>query len=223
MTSDAAHESGLHVELSIKDRQALETAAARLRAEFADSIDAQSVERLIYSSYDKLYANATIHDFLPLLAERFTRQRLQALAKISGTSLDHALVVLFLCNHNAGRSQMAMGFFNHLAGGGALVWSGGSEPTGEINPAAVEVMAERGIDISGGYPKPWTGEIVQAADVIISMGCGEACPSTPVRRYEDWPLDDPAGKDVEALRPIRDDIERRVRLLIDDLRIPLRP
>jgi protein-tyrosine-phosphatase len=223
MTFDAANESGLHVELSINERRALQTGAARLQAEFADSIDAESVERLIYSSYDKLYANATIHDFLPLLAERFTRQRLQALAKINGTSFDHALVVLFLCNHNAGRSQMAMGFFNHLAGGGAVVWSGGSEPTGEINPAAVEVMAERGIDISGGYPKPWTGEIIHAADVIVSMGCGEVGPSTPVRRYEDWPLDDPAGKDVASLRPIRDEIERRVRLLLDDLRIPLRP
>jgi protein-tyrosine-phosphatase len=223
MKFDAANESGLDFELSIKQRRALKTAAARLQAEFADRFDSESVERLVYSSYGKLAAQATIRDFLPLLAERFTRQRLQALAKINGKSLDHTLVVLFLCNHNAGRSQMAMGFFNHLAGGGAVVWSGGSEPTGEINPAAVAVMAERGVDISGEYPKPWTGEVIQAADVVVSMGCGEAGPSTPVHRYEDWPLDDPAGKDVASLRPIRDEIERRVRLLLDDLRIPQRP
>jgi protein-tyrosine-phosphatase len=169
-----------------------------------------------------LSATATIREFLPLLAERFARQQLQALTKINGKSSDHKLVVLFLCNHNAGRSQMAMGFFNHLADGGAVVWSGGSQPVGEVNPAAVAVMAERGIDISGGYPKPWTGEILQAADVVVSMGCGDAGPATPGRRYEDWPLDDPAGRDVASIRPIRDEIERRVRLLLDDLRIPRR-
>jgi protein-tyrosine-phosphatase len=117
---------------------------------------------------------------------------------------------------------MAMGFFNHLAGGGAAVWSAGSEPKGEINPAVVTVMAERGIDISGEYPKPWTDEIIQAADVIVSMGCGDAGPTLPGRRYEDWALEDPDGKDVAAIRPIRDEIERRVRRLLDDLRIPYR-
>ncbi len=178
---------------------------------------------MIDSSYDRLSATATIREFLPLLAERFARQQLQALTKINGRSSDHKLVVLFLCNHNAGRSQMAMGFFNHLAGGGAVVWSGGSQPVGEVNPAAVAVMAERGIDISGGYPKPCTGEILQAADVVVSMGCGDAGPATPGRRYEDWPLDDPAGRDVASIRPIRDEIERRVRQLLDDLRIPPAP
>jgi arsenate reductase (thioredoxin) len=115
-----------------------------------------------------------------------------------------------------------MSFFNHLAGGGALVWSGGSEPTGRINPAAVAAMAERGIDISGEYPKPWTGEIMQAADVIVGMGCGDVGPASPGRRHEEWQLDDPAGKDVASIRPIRDDIERRVRQLLADLRIPVR-
>jgi arsenate reductase (thioredoxin) len=110
----------------------------------------------------------------------------------------------------------------HLAGGGAVVWSGGSEPTGKINPAAVAVMAERRVDISGEYPKPWTGEIIAAADVIVSMGCGDAVPALPGRRYEDWDLDDPAGKDVAEVRLIRDEIERRVRELLDDLRIPYR-
>jgi arsenate reductase (thioredoxin) len=201
-------------------RRELITAAAQLRTEFSDTVDAESVERLLFSSYDTLAAQATVRDYLPLLATRFTRQRLHALAKLNDQSRDHKLVVLFLCNHNAGRSQMAMGFFNHFAGGGAVVWSGGSEPEGEINPSAIAAMAERGIDISGEYPKPWTGEIVEAADVIVSMGCGDTGPPMPGRRYEDWPLDDPAGKDVASVRPIRDEIEGRVRWLLNDLRIP---
>jgi len=150
------------------------------------------------------------------------RQQLHAVEKINGKSSDYQLVVLFLCNHNAGRSPMAMGLFNHLAGGGAAVWSGGSEPRGKINPAAVAVMAERGIDISGEYHKPWTGEIIAAADVIVSMGCGDRVPALPGCRYEDWDLDDPSGKDVAEVRLIRDQIERRARELLDDLRIPYR-
>jgi arsenate reductase len=114
---------------------------------------------------------------------------------------------------------MAMGFFTHLAGDAAVAWSGGSEPGHEINPAAVEAMAERDIDISHEYPKPWTDEIVQAADIIVTMGCGDACPVFPGRRYEDWKLDDPAGMGVEAVRPIRDEIERRVRHLLDELSV----
>ena len=119
--------------------------------------------------------------------------------------------MLFLCTHNAGRSQMALGFFQHYAGDAAVAWSGGSEPGDEVNPAAVAAMAERGIDISGEYPKPWTDEIVRAADVVITMGCGDACPVFPGKRYEEWVLTDPAGLDVAAVRPVRDDIERRVR------------
>jgi arsenate reductase (thioredoxin) len=129
--------------------------------------------------------------------------------------------VLFLCTHNAGRSQMAMGFFTHLAGDAAVAWSGGSEPGREVNPAAIEAMAERGVDISHEYPKPWTDEIVQAADVIVTMGCGDACPIFRGRRYEDWKLDDPAGMGVDAVRPIRDEIERRVRHLLDELDVPI--
>jgi protein-tyrosine-phosphatase len=128
--------------------------------------------------------------------------------------------VLFLCVHNAGRSQMALGWFNHLAGERAVAWSGGSEPGREINPAAVLVMAEVGIDITQEFPKPWTDEIVQAADVVVTMGCGDACPLIPGRRYEDWELEDPAGQDVEAVRPIRDEIERRVRALLESIGVP---
>ena len=125
--------------------------------------------------------------------------------------------VLFLCVHNAGRSQMAMGWFRHLAGDRAVVWSGGSEPGIEVNPSAIAAMAEVGIDISDEFPKPWTDEIVQAADVVVTMGCGDACPFFPGKRYEDWQLDDPAGMGIEAVRPIRDDIEQRVRGLLASL------
>ena len=131
--------------------------------------------------------------------------------------MDGMPTVLFLCTHNAGRSQMALGFFQHFAGDRAVVWSGGSQPASSINPAAVEAMAERGIDISREYPKPWTDENIKAADVVVTMGCGDACPVFPGRRYEDWQLDDPAGLDVEDVRPIRDEIERRVRRLLNDL------
>jgi protein-tyrosine-phosphatase len=129
--------------------------------------------------------------------------------------------VLFLCVHNAGRSQMAMGWFQHLAGDRAIAWSGGSEPGSQVNPSAVEAMREVGIDVSGEFPKPWTDEVVHAADVVVTMGCGDACPVVPGKRYEDWVLDDPAGQDVDAVRPIRDEIERRVRALLAELHVPV--
>ncbi|MGI5128397.1 arsenate reductase ArsC [Pseudonocardia sp. CA-107938] len=132
-------------------------------------------------------------------------------------AIDGTPVVLFLCTHNAGRSQMALGFFDHIAAGRAIAFSGGSDPGASVNPAAVAAMAERGIDISGAYPKRWTDEVVRAADVVITMGCGDACPVYPGRRYEEWVLDDPNGLDVAAVRPIRDEIERRVRALVDEL------
>jgi len=127
--------------------------------------------------------------------------------------------VLFLCTHNAGRSQMALGFFTHLAGENGVAWSGGSEPGSEINPSAIAAMSEVGIDITGEFPKPWTDEIVRTVDVVVSMGCGDSCPIFPGKRYENWDLPDPAGKAVDAVRPIRDDIEARVRHLLGDLGI----
>ena len=136
------------------------------------------------------------------------------------TDHDGKPAVLFLCVHNAGRSQMALGFFRHLAGDRALAWSGGSEPGHEINPSAIAAMHERGIDIATEFPKPWTDEIVRAADVVITMGCGDACPHFPGKRYLDWELDDPAGKSVEDVRPVRDEIERRVRTLLNELGVP---
>ncbi|MGA9373414.1 MAG: arsenate reductase ArsC, partial [Mycobacterium sp.] len=165
---------------------------------------------------------ATVPNFLPLLAERFARQRLHALARVEGKISDGKPTVLFLCTHNAGRSQMALGYFAHLAGDDAVAWSGGSEPGDRINPSAIAAMAEVGIDITGEFPKPWTDEIVQAADVVITMGCGDACPIFPGKRYVNWELPDPAGQDVAAVRPIRDDIEGRVRRLLAELNVTAR-
>ena len=125
--------------------------------------------------------------------------------------------VVFLCVHNAGRSQMAAAWLEHLAGDRVDVFSGGSEPASTVNPVAVEAMAEVGIDIGTEVPKAWTDEIVRAADVVITMGCGDTCPVYPGKRYEDWVLDDPEGLGVDAVRPIRDDIRRRVEKLIAEM------
>lgn len=125
--------------------------------------------------------------------------------------------VLFVCVHNAGRSQMAAGWLSHLAGDRVEVRSAGSAPAGTINPVAVRAMAEVGIDITDQHPKILTTEAVQASDVVITMGCGDACPIFPGKRYEDWKLDDPAGQGIEAVRPIRDEIRNRVEALIGEL------
>jgi arsenate reductase (thioredoxin) len=128
--------------------------------------------------------------------------------------------VLFLCTHNAGRSQMAMGFFKHLAGDHASVYSGGSEPATEVNPAAIAAMAEKGIDIAAEQPQQWTTDMLEAVDVVITMGCGDSCPILPGRRYEEWVLPDPAGQPLEAIRPIRNEIEQRVHTLLSQLGVP---
>ncbi len=125
--------------------------------------------------------------------------------------------VLFLCVHNAGRSQMAAGFMRHLSHGEVEVFSGGSEPADTINATAVEAMAERGIDISAEIPQLWADDTVRAADVVVTMGCGDACPFFPGKRYLDWELDDPSGQPIEAVRAIRDEIETRVRQLLSEL------
>jgi len=124
--------------------------------------------------------------------------------------------VLFVCVHNAGRSPMAAAFLSHLSGGAVEVRSAGSEPADQVNPAAVQVMAEVGIDIAAEKPKILTDQAVRESDVVITMGCGDTCPFYPGKRYEDWVLDDPAGKDVATVRPIRDEIRRRVEALLDE-------
>ena len=153
----------------------------------------------------------------PCIVERLTNDRLRALVRLESTRTDLNPSVLFLCVHNAGRSQMAAGWMRRLAGDRVDVFSGGSEPAAALNQAAVAAMAEKGIDISKELPQPWADEIVRAADVIVTMGCGDACPVYPGKRYVDWELDDPAGKPLDDVRPIRDDIERRVRGLLAEL------
>jgi arsenate reductase len=207
-------------EFSPEVNLALKSAARNLRQEFEGTFSVETIEQFLATSYDQFADRATITNFLPLMAERFAGQRLKALARVEGRHDDGLPIVLFLCVHNAGRSQMALGWFNHLAGARATAWSGGSEPASEVNPAVVEAMAEVGIDIVGEYPKPWTDEIVWAADLVVTMGCGDACPIFPGKRYEDWVLDDPAGLGLDAVRPIRDEIGRRVRDLLDELASP---
>jgi arsenate reductase (thioredoxin) len=132
-------------------------------------------------------------------------------------SVSHVPEVLFVCVHNAGRSQMAAALLDHHAAGQVRVRSAGSAPADEVNPAVVAVMDELGIDLSKEFPKPLTGEAVQAADVVITMGCGDVCPVFPGKRYLDWQLPDPAGLPVEQVRPIREEIDRRVRELLAEL------
>lgn len=217
--SPATHQ--LRGSLSIDQQLALKTAATRLESEFTETFGTETIERFLHSSYDQFAGRATIPNFLPLLAERFARQRLHALARVEGHISDGKPTVLFLCTHNAGRSQMALGYFTHYAGDNAIAWSGGSEPGNEINPAAIAAMDEVGIDITNEYPKPWTDEIVQAADVVITMGCGDACPIFPGKRYENWELPDPAGQGLDAVRPIRDQIDQRIRQLLAQLNVPI--
>jgi len=158
-----------------------------------------------------------VQTFAPLLVERFARERLRALGKVEGKVTSQVPSVVFLCTHNAGRSQMAAGWLQQLAGDRIEVFSGGSDPASEINPSAIQAMGEVGIDIANEYPKPWTDEVMRAADVIVTMGCGDACPIFPGKRYEDWELTDPESKPVEQVRLIRDEIRRRVEILLPEL------
>jgi protein-tyrosine-phosphatase len=210
-------------DLTLEQQHALRSAAGNLRREFEGVFGTETIEQFLATSYDQFAASARIVTYLPLFAERFARQRLKALARVEGHTHDGVPIVLFLCVHNAGRSQMALGWFNELARGRAIAWSGGSEPGKEVNHAAVLAMGEVGIDITGEFPKPWTDEIVRAADAVITMGCGDACPIFPGKRYEDWELADPAGQDLDAVRPIRDEIERRVRALLASLGLAAGP
>jgi arsenate reductase (thioredoxin) len=199
------------------ERRCLHNAARDLHTEFRGIFGPETIETLLLDSYDELASTATITRWLVVGAERFARQRLQALAHAESPAKDKKPAVLFLCVHNAGRSQMALGWFRHLAQDRAIAWSGGSEPVASINPGVLAAMAEAGIDISPEFSKPWTDEFVLAADVVITMGCGDACPLLPGKHYEDWELDDPAGKTLEEIRPIRDEIKDRVSNLLQKL------
>ncbi|WP_245155146.1 arsenate reductase ArsC [Nocardioides sp. 1609] len=205
--------------LNLEQQYALRVAAVRLTEEFTGTFNAETIERFLTTSYDEFVGKATLVNFLPLLAERFARQRLRALARLEGHHDDGRPVVLFLCVHNAGRSQMALGFFDHYAGPDAVGWSGGSKPAEQVSDVAVAAMAEKGIDIRNAFPKPWTDEVVRAADAVITMGCGDACPIFPGKRYEEWPLPDPASWTLEEVRPVRDAIEQRVLTLLSELEV----
>jgi protein-tyrosine-phosphatase len=176
----------------------------------------ETIELYLASSLLALQA-ARIKNFVPLFSERYARQRLRALAKVEGKMSTGVPSVVFLCVHNAGRSQMAAAWARSLGGDRLDVFSGGSDPASEVNPAAVAAMREVGIDVTAEFPKPWTEEIIRAADVVITMGCGDACPIFPSKRYEDWAVEDPAGQEIEQTRVIRDDIEGRVKRLLEQL------
>lgn len=203
--------------LTTEEQLQIRQASVRLRREFDGRLNAETIERFMVDSLDMLLERASTTTWIPLLAERFSRDRLRALLRLESTDTALNPSVLFLCVHNAGRSQMAAGWMRYLAGDGVDVFSGGSEPAESVNAAAVEVMAEKGINIARELPQPWSDEIIRAADVVITMGCGDACPVYPGKRYLDWELDDPSGKSVDDVRPIRDEIERRVRGLMEEL------
>ncbi len=191
-------------------------AADALAGEFAGVFSQETIERYIADSLN-LLGDARINVFVPVLAHRFARERLKALGQAEGTIVKEQPEVLFVCVQNAGRSQMAAGLMNLRAAGKVHVRSAGSDPAEEINPAVVEAMAELGIDLDQEFPKPLTDEVVRAADAVITMGCGDACPIYPGKRYLDWELADPAGKDLETVRAIRDDIDARVQTLLAEL------
>ena len=191
-------------------------ASDALADEFAGVFSEETIERYMTESLDLLGPNK-INVFVPVLAHRFARERLRALAQAEGVLTKGLPEVLFVCVHNAGRSQMAAGLVKLRSEGRIHVRSAGSDPGESINPAVIEAMEEIGVDMSEEFPKPLTDEVVRAADVVITMGCGDACPIYPGKRYEDWTLDDPAGQDLETVRRIRDEIDARVRKLTSDL------
>jgi protein-tyrosine-phosphatase len=197
-------------------RQHVEKAAEALVAEFAGIFSQETIARYIAESVD-LLGGSKINVFVPVLAHRFARERLRALAQAEGLVTKEQPEVLFVCVHNSGRSQMAAGLVKLRSEGRVHVRSAGSDPGEEINPAVVMVMSEFGVDMGEEFPKPLTDEVVRAADVVITMGCGDACPIYPGKRYEDWVLDDPAGEGVEKVRVIRDEIDAKVQRLVADL------
>ena len=197
----------------------LEGTSRRLSREFAGIFSPETIARFVTESADQLAQGARILTFLPLFAYRFARERLRALAQAEGTIVKDVPEVLFVCVQNAGRSQMAAALLHHHAQGRVHVRSAGSAPAGEIHRNVADSLAELGLDIEQEFPKPLTDEVVRAADVVITMGCGDACPIFPGKRYEDWPIDDPFGKDIADVRAIRNDIERHVRELLNELNI----
>jgi len=197
-------------------RNQIRHAAEELHDEFAGVFSRETIARYIEESSD-LLSGARISTYVPLLVHRFARERLLALAQAQGEVAKSQPEVLFVCVHNAGRSQMAAGLVDLRSNGCIHVRSAGSDPTDSINPAVLEAMREIGVDLEREFPKPLTDEVVRAADVVITMGCGDACPIYPGKKYEDWELEDPAGQGIDAVRRIRDEIDARVQRLIAEL------
>ena len=220
MTTDFSPPSRIRAsmaDMTVAEQLQIRQSSVALQRRWAGQMNVETIERFLAESLDIVLPNARLKTWVPVIVERLTNDRLRALVRLESTRTDLNPSVLFLCVHNAGRSQMAAGWMRHLGGDRVDVFSGGSEPAAELNRAAVAAMAEKGIDISKELPQPWADEIVRAADVIVTMGCGDACPVYPGKRYVDWELDDPAGRPLEQVRPIRDDIERRVRALLDEI------
>jgi arsenate reductase (thioredoxin) len=203
-------------ELSTEAQHQIGRAVEQLQREFAATFNHETIESFVVDSYERLAATAKTTVFLPILTEKFARERLNAISSLEGTA-PRAPGVLFLCVHNAGRSQMAAGWLRQIAGDRVRVYTGGSEPSAELNPVVIQAMDEAGVDLRDEFPKPWTDDVVRAVDVVVSMGCGDACPVYPGKRYVDWELDDPAGRDLPAVRLIRDEIKRRVNELVNEL------
>jgi arsenate reductase (thioredoxin) len=201
-------------------RQHVERAAEALQDEFAGTFSQETIARFIAESVD-LLGDSKINVFVPVLAHRFARERLKALGQAEGLITKEQPEVLFVCVHNAGRSQMAAGLVKLRSDGRIHVRSAGSDPGEEINPAVIEAMEELGVDMGDEFPKPLTDEVVRAADVVITMGCGDACPIYPGKRYQDWVLDDPEGQSLETVRRIRDELDGKVRELVGELLSPI--
>jgi arsenate reductase (thioredoxin) len=195
---------GLNVDLITRGH--LDKGLETLRSEFQGIFSAETVERFMTESLEAL-SGARVKDYVPLFVHRFARERLRALGEVEGTIAKEVPEVLFVCVQNAGRSQMAAALLDHYAEGRVHVRSAGSAPADQLNPNVVAAMTELGIDLSKEFPKPMTDEVVKAADAVITMGCGDACPIYPGKRYEDWEVDDPAEADLAGVRRIRDDID----------------
>ena len=198
------------------DDQSHDWMLQKLAEEFKGIASRETVDRVLEESFLQL-AGARIQAYVALFAERFARERLKAIATNEGVVLKEVPEVLFVCVHNAGRSQMAAALLDFRAEGRVNVRSAGSAPGDEIHSNVRMAMEEIDLDISKEFPKPLTDEIVQAADVVITMGCGDACPVYAGKRYLDWDLVDPANKSIEEVRSIREEIDRRVRALVEEL------
>lgn len=201
---------------SVSDEFHLGGTADSLAEEFAGVFSRETVARVVKDTAQR-FGDARVTSFLPTLIHRFARERLRATARVEGKMPTDVPQVLFVCVHNAGRSQMAAALLQHHAGERVEVRSAGSIPGDEIHAGVREAMAEWDIDLDRAYPKPLTDEVVEASDVVITMGCGDACPVYPGKRYLDWELPDPAGKPVEDVRPVRDEIDRRIRALLEEI------